>query len=398
MDRTRVYPLAVLGALLLAVLLVVVSSRDAATLTGRLGGDLPEFVGAGRIVADGDGVDLYEPERQLAAQADLWADGETGGILFPYPAVLAAPYAAMADLDLRLVYLVHTGFMVGCALASVRLLRGRLPWLERRYAPAALAVGLTFLPMFIGVFNGQTTAAVLLLVVAVWVALLDDRDLLAGVAAGLLLVKPQYGAVVVGLLLLDRRWRALGGAAAASLAVWLGSALVAGPGWVARWLEMVSSLSDIDQGSNLRNEVSPLGMAEVALGQGSGAAAVIGMGASAAVAVLLVLSLRGLPLASPLVPALVLPSLLLIAPHALYYDAGLLLVALAALLPTVPAAWRLAAVAAWWAAGFAHLGASTLGFEPVTALVVGTFAWAHWARWTGASADLVGARGPSLTA
>lgn len=387
MDRARTYPFAVLGALLLAVVLAVLTTEDAATLTGRLGGDLPEFVGAGRILAEGDGVDLYDPSRQLEAQVGLWPEGESGGILFPYPAIVAAPYAVVSDLDHRVVYLLHTGVMVACALASLRLLVGRIPLLTRARVPAALALGLTFLPMFIGVFNGQTTALILLLAVVVWVGLVDGRDGVAGLAAGVLLVKPQYGAVLIGLLVLARRWRAVAAAAGAGAAVWVGSALVAGPGWAGRWIEMVTSLSDIDQGSNLSNEVSPLGWAELALGQGSTVAAVVGLGASAGVAVALVLALRGVPVESPLVPALVLPSLLLIAPHALYYDAGLLLVALAALLPTVPATWRPLVAAAWWAAGLGHLASDTIGVEPVGLLVLATWAWAHGARHASAGAS-----------
>lgn len=380
MDRARTYPFAALGALLLAVLLVVLTTQDAATLTGRLGGDLPEFIGAGRILADGDGAELYDPNRQLEAQGGLWPEGETGGILFPYPAIVAAPYAAVADLDHRVVYLLHTAAMVACAVASVRLLVCRIPVLTRERVPAALAVALTFLPMFIGVFNGQTTALILVLTLLVWVGLVDGRDGLAGLAAGLLLIKPQYGAVLVGLLVLGRRWRAVAAAAGAGAAVWVGSALVAGPGWANRWIELVTSLSDIDQGSNLSNEVSPLGWAELALGQGSTTATVVGLAASAGVALALVLGLRGVPVESPLVPALVLPSLLLIAPHALYYDVGLLLVALAALLPTVATRWRPHVVALWWVAGLGHLASDGLGVEPVGLLVLATWAWAHAAR------------------
>lgn len=380
--RLRTYPRVVLLALGLAVLVVVAGADGDAALTGTIGGDLPEFVGAGRIVAEGDGIQLYDPERQIAAQAGLWPEGEGSAILFAYPAALAGPYAALDALDYRLVYLVHTAAMLAALVVAARLLVDRLPLLAgRSWIPLGLAFSLTFLPMFIGVFNGQTTALVLVLLVATWAALQDGRELLAGVAAGLLLLKPQYGVVIIGLLVLARCWRAVAGAAIAGVGLWAASAVLAGPGWVGRWWDLVRGLSDIDGGANLGNEVSPLGLAELVWGQGSTTATIVGLGLSAVVAVALVASLRGLDLVDPRVPALVLPSLLLIAPHALYYDAGVLVVALAAVLPTIDPSRRAAVAALWWAFGFTHLAAGAVGVEPVALLVVATWAWALRSRW-----------------
>lgn len=397
--RFRTYPLVVLAALGLAVVATVVAAPDDAALSGTIGGDLPEFVGAGRIVAAGDGVELYEPARQVAAQASLWPPGEGGGILFAYPAALAAPYAAADGLDYRLVYLLHTGAMLLALVGAVRLLVGRLPLLSGPgVVPLALAASLTFLPMFIGVFNGQTTALPLLLLVGTWVALCDGRDLVAGAVAGLLLLKPQYGLVVIGLLVVSRRPRAVAAAAASAALLWAVSALVAGPGWTGRWWALVRSLSDIDDGANLANEVSPVGLAELVWGQGSATALAVGLAVSGAVALALLAGLRRLPLDDPRVPALVLPSLLLVAPHALYYDVGLLLVSLVALLPTVAPDRRVLVAALWWAAGLAHLLAPTLGVEPLAVLVALTWLWALRATWSASTPRPAGRvrAGPTL--
>ena len=178
--RLRIYPMVVLATLFAVVVVVTLSSDGNAIQSGRLGGDLPEFVGAGRIVADGDAADLYDPARQLEAQADLFVDEGAGGILFAYPAVVAAPYAAGADLGFSTIYLLHTAVMVLAVVLSARLLVDRLPLTRgTAWIPLGLAVTLTFQPMFIGVFNGQTTGLVLLGLVAVWVLASDDRDVLA---------------------------------------------------------------------------------------------------------------------------------------------------------------------------------------------------------------------------
>lgn len=390
--RWRVYPTVVLVTLLAVVVVMALGSDGAAIESGRLGGDLPEFVGAGRIVADGDAADLYDPSRQIEAQAGLFGDDEGGAILFAYPALLAWPYSLVASWSFSAVYLLHTATMVGALVLAARLLVDRLPLTRgRAWIPLGLAVSLTFLPMFIGVFNGQTTALVLLALVAVWVLCQDDRELAAGVVAGLLLLKPQYGAAVIGLLILARRWRAVAGAGVGALVVVVGSTVVAGTGWATSWLDLVRSLSDIDQGANLPNEVSWLGLSEAVLGQGSSVALVLGGSLAVATLVVTLALLRGRDVADPLVPASVLPMLLLVAPHSLYYDAGLLVVALVALLASVPPGRQVLVAAVWWGFGFTHVVSSDLGIEPVALLVVGTWIWAlAVARTREASPTLAG--------
>jgi Glycosyltransferase family 87 len=375
--RWRIYPLVVLATLLVVVVVVALGSDGSAIESGRLGGDLPEFVGAGRIVADGDAADLYEPARQLEAQEGLFGDETGSGILFAYPALLALPYALVSTWSFSAIYLLHTAVMVLSLVVVARLLIDRFDLTRgRAWIPFGLAVSLTFHPMFIGVFNGQTTALVLLGLVAVWVLCSDGRDLGGGVVAGLLLLKPQYGLLVIGLLFLGRRWRALAGAGLGGLVVLVGSTLVAGWGWFASWWELVRSLSEIDEGSNLSNEVSWLGLSEAVFGQGSAVALALGAALSLGTLALAVVRLRGVSITDARVPALALPTLLLVAPHSLFYDAGILVVALVALLPRVPPERRVLVAVVWWAMGFTHVLSGGLGIEPVAILVVGTWIWA----------------------
>jgi len=73
------------------------------------------------------------------------------------------------------------------------------PWLYGSW-PHMLTGTVLFLPVGIGLAIGQNAALVLLLFAVVWRGLHDNNDALAGVAAGLLMFKPQYGVPLVALL------------------------------------------------------------------------------------------------------------------------------------------------------------------------------------------------------
>lgn len=378
-DRRWVqYPAALILAVLVAVVFATLSAEGSSGVRGRLGGDFVEFHSAGSIVADGDSRELYDPARQEAAQRGLFGDGDTGGgILFAYPAILAAPYAALQTLGYQAAYLSHTTAMLGAAALALWLLRVRLRILgDRRHRLAAAAFALTFFPMFVGITGGQTTALTLLVIAAVWRGLDTDHDALAGLAAGLLMIKPQYGAVVLGLLVLDRRWRTLPGAIGGIALVWVGSALVAGVGWTGRWLDLARSIAEIDGGSNLANEVSWLGLAQSLFGRTAPPATAVGTGLTVVTVLVVGWCLLRRPHLDGLTVAVIVPTMLLIAPHALFYDAGLLLLPLGVLAMTLPFRRRVDVLAVCWLAGLGHVFADRLGTEPVALLVIATWLWA----------------------
>lgn len=377
--RWRTYPRAIVATVIVAVLIVSLNTSEEDTLPDQFGGDLTVYFSAGEIVRSGDGHRLFDLDRQAEAQAGYW-ENETSRILYVYPPILAAVYAPLTGLGYQAVYLIHTAVMLGALFLSVRLLGSLVPWMAdptRRLA--ALAFGLAFLPLFVGSMIGQNTALVVLAVTSVWWGLERRRDAVAGLAAGLLLLKPQYGVPVVGLVFLARRWTAFGAAVATGAAIYATSALVSGPAWVADWWELAGKLSTVDQGANLTREVSILGMAETFLGSGSSVAFgiwVVGLGV---VVGAVLWRLRQRPMLDPYALALVPPMLVLIAPHSLYYDAGVLLLSLAVLLTTVAPARRTLVLATWLAGGAAYLLHDLLGFQPVALLVLATLTWAWWA-------------------
>lgn len=381
--RWRTYPRAVIATVIAAVFIVTFTANEEEPLADQYGGDMTVYYSAGNIVRSGDGELLYDLDRQAESQRGFW-ENEDSRILYAYPPVVAAVYAPLSALGYQWLYLIHTLAMVGALMLSAHLLGSLIPWMANpTWRLAGLAYAFTFLPLFVGSFVGQNTALLLLGLVSVWWGLKHDNDVVAGIAAALLLLKPQYGVPIVGLLFLARRWRAFGSAMVATGVLWALSVLVSGPNWVANWWEVVSSLSTIDQGANLTREVSILGLAENVLGSGSSVALAIWVIGVIAVVAAVLWRLRERPLLDPHALALVPPMMLLIAPHALYYDAGALLISLAILWPTVPESRRLLTAIVWFAGGVAYLLHEPLGVQPVALLVFATFAWAWWASTPG---------------
>jgi hypothetical protein len=70
------------------------------------------------------------------------------------------------------------------------------------------------------------------------VALRRGWDLQAGLALGLLLLKPQHALIWIIALAAARQWRALAGCAAMGVALLLISTWLAGPDWLLAWLNL----------------------------------------------------------------------------------------------------------------------------------------------------------------
>ncbi len=364
-ERLTLYPRAVLVALGIAFAFAVVGSTGAAmTGGGTLGGDYAAFHAAARLVADGRVAELYDWDAQAAAQQDLHP-GETGVFLaFAYPPFVAAAVAPLAYLPFPLAWAAHTLFMAICLFAAVLLLAPRLvrlaPWTS-----ATLTFGLTFYPMFRSVLGGQNTALTLLLVAAAWRFSSEARPVAAGVAAGLLLYKPQFGIPLLCLLVV-RDWRALLGGLASASGLWVAGAAVGGVGWVGWWWGQISRFHGMDQAVNAPNSVGLLGAVEAVLGPGTGLALAIGGCATAIAGAVLV---RQWTRRSADVDGLFAGTavgLVLIPPHSMFYDAGLGVLALWWLVErgrTRAAVWL-------WAAGLSGALATTLGANPLAIVLL----------------------------
>lgn len=365
--------LAVLLAVGLGLVLQIATADGPDAVSGGVGGDYASFYAAGGVVRGDLGLSperLYDPPTQFEAQEPVLRSDSEGNLYFAYPAFFVAPYVALSALQFGLSYLLHTAFMAGALLGSLVLLRPMVS-VVRSHLLEVFAVALTFFPLFRGVTGGQNTALSVLLIAIVWRSLHDDREVRAGMAAALLLFKPPLALPFLGALILARRWRAVGSALTMATALYLVGALVTGPSWPSRWLDAVRYLDRVDTPFNVQNFVSVPGAAEAIFGIDSTAATIFGFGlAAVAVVVVSCAWLRGVGDLDGRI-ALTTAGALLISPHALYYDAGLLVLVGLVLLD------RNRVLRRWWpvlwAFGFAQLAADALGVSPLVLPVVGAF-------------------------
>lgn len=370
--RLRVYPLAVLGALLAA--LVFASIRyDRGDPTSRLGGDYPSFYAAGSIARAGEWDQLYDPARQQAAQEGL-IDDSGGFLYFAYPPFVAGAYAGLAGLDYQWSFLVHS-LLMGAALAATVLVLW--PWLSGFGVPrpAWVVLALGCYPILRAVGGGQNTTLTILLVAGAARLDRDERPMLAGAVLAIALFKPQFGLLLIPPIVLARRWRVLAGWAGGGVALYAISALLSGGAWIAGWWRQAGVFSEQNLSANGSNFVSFPGFIANAAGS---SAEVIGVAAGITMLAFASYFWWRFPTVYPLERyAVALLAAVLFAPQSLYYDAGVGLLALVAMLGYLGA--RSAAVGAgllivsWSELAAPALGWSPLG--PVLWLAVAGFVW-----------------------
>ena len=320
--RLRVYPRLGLIPLVLPFVVVVAIADGREVAGGVLGGDLPAFFNAGKMLNEGSVDQLYDLEA-LAEIHAAWAGDGVYGLPFLYPPFVAAVYAPLALLPYRAAYLIHTVVMVAAVGLSVVLLRRSLDRVDR-WPLEAFLLAANFYPMFRSMMGGQNTALSLLCLVGGYRALDDDRPVLAGAILGVLFYKPQLALPVVGLLLLRHR-RALVGVSMSAGLLWLAGAAMLGENWLRIWIDGARSQSeDLIPHVPFWN-IDLIGMSEEIFGHGTNAA----YAAAAAVVLPVVLGLiwiwRNPAIALDLRFAALVAGLPLVSIHVLWYEAGLLI-------------------------------------------------------------------------
>ena len=201
----------ILGAVVVTLYALVMVTGTVLRPGGPMPADLLAFLAAARLAVAGQAATAYDWGAFQLAQAAVLGTGPEaiGGAL----GWLNPPHFFLAVLPLApfgygwawLVWVVATGLLLAAAAWSV---------VPRGWAPVAvLAAPSALLTASVGQ-NGLLVAALF-----AWTfALLDRRPALAGIALGLLTVKPQFGLLLPLLLLLTGRWRVFAVAVAVALA------------------------------------------------------------------------------------------------------------------------------------------------------------------------------------
>jgi hypothetical protein len=206
------------------------------------------------------------------------------------------------------------------------LLAGTWAWAFRRWGADALIFGSMYLPAALGIAHGQDCVLVLSIVLGAYALAHRGQHFLSGVILGAGLIKFHLFLLWPIMLLIQRRWRMLGGACAAigvEMLIWLA---LAGPSGMAKYFALLR-MTDLRHLSpspqlmiNVRGLTSNLGADRLGV-----SALWIGVLTAAAVILTAVACWR-----APLWRSVAAASAgsLLVAPHVYGYDAGLLLIGL----------------------------------------------------------------------
>jgi Glycosyltransferase family 87 len=218
-------------ALVLAVILWVIAAVVGFTgtsdrgIAGPLkGADFVQFYTLGHLAGAHRIAPMYDPALYHRAQVDLIPESRRE--IYPpvYPPQTAVMFAPVSGLSYQRALLIWCLLTIGgyalIVWSAWKPVADLLP--DRTFVIAAAAA---FPPFWSLILHGQVTLIVLAAFWAGWLALERQRPWLAGLAFGLLAIKPQLGIPLAVVVLVCGEWAMLAGAVssvmAQAAAVWL---------------------------------------------------------------------------------------------------------------------------------------------------------------------------------
>lgn len=199
------------------------------------GGDFVVFWPAARAILDGNMMALYVGDGMYDAMLQYHPDGAMERLTWQYPPHAGLLFSPIGLLPYPIAYVMW--FAIGVAGLIGSLLVAKV---DQR----AIMTLLLTSPVFLAFATGQIALIVtsLMLIAVFWA---KTRPILAGLAAGLLTIKPQLGIFLPLVFIAGGHWRALASAVVFSLSFWVGSVALLGVDiWVA-FLERIGLISDL---------------------------------------------------------------------------------------------------------------------------------------------------------
>ena len=209
----------------IAASVVTFSGSDDRSIAGPLkGADFVHFYTLGQLARSHQIASMYDAQAFHQAQVDLVPESRADiypPVYPPQAALLFAPFGGSSYRGALLLWCVCTIVLYALVLWGVwRRVAGLLP--DRVFVIAAAAA---FPPFWSVILYGQVTIVPLVAFWAGWLALERRRPYLAGLAFGLLALKPQLGIPLAVVVLACGEWAMLAGAvssvAVQAIAVWL---------------------------------------------------------------------------------------------------------------------------------------------------------------------------------
>jgi hypothetical protein len=195
------------------------------------GSDFIQFYTLGHIDGRTAPTILYNPEAFHRLQTQLVPESDPERYLIVYPPHVTLLFRPLAVLPYGSAALVWAAILAltyaACIWLAWRPFKAVLP--DRRLLFAAAAA---FPPFWYLVLHGQTAIVPLVAFCLGWLALEHRRPFWAGMALGLLLLKPQFALVLAVLVLACREWSMMAGAIVSvgvqviATISWLGTAVL----------------------------------------------------------------------------------------------------------------------------------------------------------------------------
>lgn len=390
-----------LAAVALVASLALGATAIARTASGADGvsSDFLSFYAAGRMVRTGDGDALFDAEAQAAAQGALYPGEIEEPIGYPLPVFAAWMFVPFSILPFGAAYLAWLAVNAGALALVCAMLWRLLHDVPARPRALFVAAAATSLPVVATMAFGQVDLLLVALLLGAWLALRRGHSVAAGVALALCLMKPQFVAGILLLLLAWREWRTLAAFTFAGTSLLVVPALVTSPGALEANARYITQYPGTSPGLSVNAETMPNWRGFVTSATGSGDAWLwvpgFALVAIAAMAVAYAVSRRGTRGdEQSFAVGIMLP--LLLTPH-LHTQSLILLVISGAL------AWRAyfargnadASVAMAWALGvyfalFAAWFAAAQGLALGAFVVIAAFAWiaVRWPRAESAHVDV----------
>ncbi|HEX8969737.1 MAG TPA: glycosyltransferase family 87 protein [Chloroflexota bacterium] len=181
--------------------------RDAMLAT-----DFRAYYTAGRMLLGGVRSDFYAPDTQWVWQ-HAWAPEVTGPAdLSPFrnPPFVAAIFAPLALLPAEIAFGVWSSVNVALLITLLVFGQRALAGCSARTRRRAVLLSVSFLPVVVALLLGQLSLLLALALLGAWAAFRSGHDARAGLWLAILLAKPQFLVLPALVLLIHRRWRAIG--------------------------------------------------------------------------------------------------------------------------------------------------------------------------------------------
>ena len=312
--RRRAQRITIIAGLMVLVMLLAdtLVSNDIINWQGTwLGGDFLAFYGAGQMALLGEGQSVWEPSL-FEAHLQSIQPFQPYGLTWQYPPTTYFLIMPFALLPYKLAFWLWT---IAGLLALVAALR--IAGLQSKNLLLMLGAPI----VLVAVVQGQNSLFFgALLILALGVP--DRRPLLAGLAAGLLTMKPHLGLLIPLAYLAGGYWRSFGMAALSALVLGLAASLFFGfEGWGLFVDSLIRVENNLSQQTGLYpfarmiSLYSALGLAGV---PATIALAVHGVGVLLLAYVVAMVWRRQMPLAYK--AAITIPATLLISPYSYYYE------------------------------------------------------------------------------